>query len=284
VALRTYRHLAALGRKPSDYDIATSRLLWYPERGFSTNLPLAAWYREYQTSSPFQCSDWEQFRDPRETTYTKYVDLQRTQEAFVDGVLASGAGRALPAEWLATLARILPPLRYPVHGLQMLAAYVGHMAPSGRIVIACAFQAADEVRRIQRIAYRTVEQGLEDHGRALWERAPAWQPLRELVERLLVVRDWGEAFVALALVTKPRFDALFGTRLAAAARAHGDDVLANVVFSLAEDAAWHAAWSRELVRVAIADRPANRDVIAAWCAHWEPLADRAIAALEPELA
>ena len=36
----------------------------------------------------------------------------------------------------------------------MLAAYVGQMAPSGRITIACALQAADEMRRVHRLAYR----------------------------------------------------------------------------------------------------------------------------------
>ena len=56
--------------------------------------------------------------------------------------------------WVDTLERLLPPLRYLYHGLQMLAAYVGQMAPSGRITIAAALQAADEMRRVQRIAYR----------------------------------------------------------------------------------------------------------------------------------
>jgi hypothetical protein len=282
--MRTYWHLAELGTKPNDYDIATSRLLYYPGRGFETEVPLGAWYRAYQTGSPLQCDDWDRFRDPRETTYAKYTELQERKERFVDDVLAAGANRELAPAWRDRLARVLPPLRYPVHALQMLAAYVGHMAPGGRIVIACAFQAADEVRRLQRFAYRTHQLGLADHGRATWEQHPAWQPLRELVERLLVVRDWGEAFVALALVVKPRFDALAGTRLAAFAREHGDDVFANVLYSLGEDTAWHAAWSGELARVAVAERADNAAVIEGWRAAWEPLAERAAVALAGELA
>jgi len=282
VTQRTYWHLARLGRRPSDYDIASSRLLYYPARGFELEVPLSAWYREHQTGSPLVAIDWERFRDPRETTYTKYTELMKTREAFVDGVLAASDPSRLTAEWRATLDRVLPPLRYPVHGLQMLAAYVGHMAPSGRIVIACAFQAADEVRRIQRLAYRTRQlwDAAAGFGRDAWQSDPMWQPLREVIERMLAIRDWGEAFVALALALKPRFDELFVAQLGELARKSGDDTFANVLFSLAEDSRWHAEWSAELVRVALADRPENRQVIRDWLERWNPLARRATAAFE----
>src|SRR5437660_11287510 len=36
---------------------------------------------------PLVCSSWEKFRDPRETTYTKYTDLPRGKEIFVDAIL-----------------------------------------------------------------------------------------------------------------------------------------------------------------------------------------------------
>lgn len=287
---RTYWHLGELGRKPNDYDIASTRLLYYPGRGFETAVPLAGWYRTYQHGSELACDDWEKFRDPRETTYARYVELQRTKEAFVDGVLAAGAegahDRRLPPAWLSALGGLMSPLRYPVHGLQMVSAYVAHMAPSGRIMIASLLQCADEARRIERLAYRTrqlqqVSSGFGSDARARWERDAMWQPMRELVERLLVTYDWGEALVALACVVKPRFDALFTTHLAELARRAGDDVLANVVFSLSEDCRWHREWSRALIEVALAARSKNRAVIAAWIARWTPFAVRAIAGLAP---
>lgn len=287
---RTYWHLGDLGRKPTDYDITSTRLLYYPERGFETAVPIAGWYRAHQAGSELASDDWERFRDPRETTYARYVELQRTKEAFVDGVLAAGAegahDRRLPPAWLAALGALMSPLRYPVHGLQMISAYVGQMAPSGRVVIASLFQCADEARRIERLAYRLrqlqyVDPGFGADGRTRWEREPMWQPMRELVERLLVTYDWGEAFVALACVVKPRFDALFTTHLVELARRAGDDLLANVVFSLSEDCRWHREWSRALIEVALAARSKNRAVIAGWIARWAPLAVRAIASLGP---
>jgi toluene monooxygenase system protein E len=286
VTQRTYWHLSELGRKPSDYDIASTRLLYYLGRGFETAVPLAAWYRAHQQGSALTCDDWERFRDPRETTYARYVEMQRTREAFVDGVLEaasdSGHDRRLSPAWLAELAALLSPLRYPVHGLQMISAYVAHMAPGGRIAIASLLQAADEARRVERLAYRMrqlqhVDPAFGGDGRQRWERAAMWQPMRELVERLLVTYDWGEAFVALACVVKPRFDALFTTHAIDLARRAGDDVLANLVFSLGEDCRWHREWTRALVAVALA--AGNRAVIAGWVAQWTPLAVRAIASL-----
>lgn len=286
---RTYWHLAELGRKPTEYDIASTRLLYYLGRGFETAVPLAGWYRAYQQGSELASDDWDRFRDPRETTYARYVELQRTREAFVDGVLAAAADgghdRRLSPAWLAALGAVISPLRYPVHGLQMIGAYVAHMAPSSRIAIASLLQCADEQRRIERLAYRMrqlqhIDPGFGGDGRARWERDPAWQPLRELIERLLVTYDWGEAFVALACVVKPRFDALFTTQLAELARRAGDDVLPNVVFTLGEDCRWHREWTRALLDVALA-RSKNRAAIAGWIARWTPLAVRAIAALGP---
>src|SRR6266508_3898686 len=127
---RTYWHLEGSGKKPSDYDIVTSKLLYYPARGFELDVPLTGWYAKYQTGSRLRCSDWELFRDPRETTYTKYTEIQKTQETFIDGLLRTIEETAYDANlgpaWIQTLDRVLAPLRFPVHGLQMLAAYIGH--------------------------------------------------------------------------------------------------------------------------------------------------------------
>jgi toluene monooxygenase system protein E len=290
VSQRTYWHLAQLGRRPNDYDIAATKLLYYQGRGFEVRTPVADWYRAYQTDGALACADWDTFRDPRETTYAKYTELQRTKEAFVDGVLAAAdgtGGDALAPAWIATLAHILPPLRYPVHGLQMLASYVGTMAPGGRIAIACLFQAADEMRRTQRLAYRLRQlqhtaPAFGTDARAVWEGDPLWQPLREVIERLLVVRDWGEAFVGLCLALKPRVDGIVA-QLAELARRSGDHVLGNLLFSLDEDCRWHREWSRSLAEVAVAARPENRAPMERWLATWDPLAARAAAAFAPVL-
>jgi toluene monooxygenase system protein E len=213
--------------------------------------------------------------------------LQDAREDVVDGLLREAAEtRRLNDAWLSFLDRWYAPLRFPVHGLQMLAAYVGQMAPASRITNCAAFQSADELRRVQRIAYRTVQlRGplspvAATSQRAAWEDAEAFQPLRELLERALTAYDWGEAFTVTNLVIKPRMDRLVNEEIAGAlATANGDPILTSIHFSLDEDARWHRAWSAALLRHLIDDTPANTEVVREWIGKWTPLASRAVDAL-----
>ena len=275
---------------PTEYEIVTSKLLCYTGEGFTgkrfeLDVPLKEWYRRYQEESPLVCSSWEKFRDPRETTYTKYTDLQREKEIFVDGILdeieLTGYDAHLRPAWLHIFPRLVAPFRYAGHGFQMIASYVGQMAPSGRITITAALQSADEMRRIQRIAYRIrqlqlIYPGLGSDSRTLWQTDSLWQPLREVVEKLLIVYDWAESFVGLNLVLKPLVDELFMKYLSDVALREDDYLLGQIFYSLNEDCQWHRQWSESLVRMAVEDNVRNRDTIQSWINQWYPLAARAV--------
>jgi toluene monooxygenase system protein E len=289
---RTYWHLADLRRRPTEYEIGASKLLYHRhrDRGFEVETPVAGWYELHRRAAALQVSDWDAFRDPRQTTYASYTELQRGKESFVDGLVrsseASRHDERLSPSWMSVLARIIGPLRFPSHGLQMLAAYVAQAAPASPIVIAGAFQAADEMRRVQRLAYRMrelqrIDPAFGATSREAWQTDPMWQPLRELVERLLVTWDWSEALVATSFVLAPRFDELFMTCFGRLARRFGDDLLEKVLFSLGEDCRWHREWTAALVRMAITERPENADVVRGWLEKWDPLATRAVVAFAP---
>lgn len=289
--LKTYSHLAGARRVPSEYELVTSRLLYHPKQGFEVQVPLADWHRRYQADSPLACSDWERFHDPRATTYTLYTALQSRQEAQVEGLLQSiddrGYDAALPARARALLLRAVSPLRFAFHGLQMAAAYVGQVAPCGRVAVAALFQAADELRRVQRVAYRIAQlrralpdfAAVDGESRALWQTDPAWQPLRRAIERLLVTWDWGEALVALNVCLKPAIDAVTMVDVPAMAHDAGDYLLGEICFSLAADCAWHRAWTDALLATAVADRPENAAIVEGWRQTWAPAADEAAGAL-----
>jgi toluene monooxygenase system protein E len=287
---KTYWHLLQQRRMPTEYEIVTSKLLWYTDEGFTgkrfeLDVPLKDWYRRYQEECPLVCSSWEKFRDPRETTYTKYTDLQREKEIFVDGIVDeiehTGYDASLRAAWLQIFSRVVAPFRYPGHGFQMIASYVGQMAPSGRITIAAALQSADEMRRIQRIAYRIrqlqqIYPGFAADSRALWQTDAIWQPLREVVEKLLIAYDWAESFVGLNLVLKPLVDELFMKYVSDLALREDDYLLGQIFYSLNQDCQWHRQWSESLARMAIEDNVRNRDTIQGWINQWYPLAARAL--------
>ena len=266
---KTYTRLAAR-RIPVEYEVVSTDLHYnYPTRfELPPSNPVVAWYYRYREGSALRARDWEQFSDPRRTTYRGYTQLQDGREDVVDGLLReidnTGYDRNLDDEWVRFLDRWYFPLRFPVHGLQMLAAYVAQMAPASRITNCAAFQAADELRRVQRIAYRTVQLGgrpsdeMARRQQLAWEDAAAFQPLRELLERVLVAYDWGEAFTVTNLVIKPRIDRLVNQEIAGTlATANGDPILTSIHFSLDEDARWHRAWTTALMRHLIDDTPAT---------------------------
>lgn len=286
---RTYSHLAGQRRVPSEYELVSTDLLYYTKRGFELNVPVSAWYERYQRGCALRCADWDQFRDPRETTYTKYTGLQRNQEVFVDGILQSiedsDYDARLPAAWSLTLGGILSPARYLFHGLQMLAAYLGQMAPGGRVVMAALFQTADEMRRVHRFAYRVrqLQYTYADFGadgKQRWQGDPRWQPCREAIERLLTTYDFGEALVGLNLVVKPLVDALL-EQLGQLAAAHGDPLLREILHSLAADCQWQQSWTAALFHVLFADPAgaANRVAVTGWLAKWLPIGTHAAAGL-----
>jgi toluene monooxygenase system protein E len=168
----------------------------------------------------------------------------------------------------------------------MIASYFGQMAPSGRITIAAALQSADEMRRIQRIAYRIrqlqqIYPGFAADSRTLWQTDSMWQPLREVVEKLLIAYDWAESFVGLNLVLKPLVDELFMKYLSELALSEDDYLLGQIFYSLNEDCQWHRQWSESLVRMAIEDNVRNQETIQGWINRWHPLAARAVHAFAP---
>jgi len=286
--LKTYSHLAGRRRMPTEYEIVTSRLHYYVGRGFEVNVPISDWYKQYQDDSPLQCSDWDAFHDPRETTYTRYTALQRVKEGYVDALLTSierpEESRGVDPTWSPVRARTLSAFRYAGHCLQMIAAYVGQMAPSGRITIAALFQAADEMRRVQRAAYGTALARLRDpeiaaQGKAAWQSDPAWQPFRALLERLLVTYDFGESLVALNACVKPLVDLVFVTELAAEARRRSDPLWGEVLASLDEDCQWHRAWMKALLDMVRADHPDNDAVLTEWAASWVRQSEEAVRAV-----
>ncbi len=281
--LKTYSHLQG-SRIPSEYEVVTAKLLYYPQRGFEVNTPMREWYDRYQRQSALQCPSWDDFKDPRETTYSSYNARQVEKEVFVSKIFESidqSKTEVLAHEWVQQLETILPVLRFPYHGLEMVSAYVGSMAPSGRIVITSAFQAADEVRKIQTLAYRQCQlrqshPTFGDSARQQWQSDPHWQPLRNLIEKLLVTYDWGEAFVALNLCVKPQLDELFFVNFGRWASLQGDYHLFEIFRSLFEDSLWHREWSLHLLEHLFETRPENQAVVTDWLREWRPLAAKAL--------
>ncbi|MDE0389337.1 MAG: toluene hydroxylase, partial [Rhodospirillales bacterium] len=219
--LKTWSHLAGKRRRPSEYEIVSTNLLWSTDDempwALSPDIDMNKWYLRYRNNSPLKHADWDAFRDPDEVVYRSYNVMQDGHETYVDGLLRDHAKNdhdaGLSADWVAALARLYTPSRYPLHCLQMGSAYLVQMVPASTIENCAMFQAADQLRWVSRVAYRTKElanthadAGFVGGERKAWEEYPCWQGFRELLERVLVAYDWAEHFTALNVVAKPAFD------------------------------------------------------------------------------
>jgi toluene monooxygenase system protein E len=220
------------------------------------------------------------------------VTLQAQRAASVESALRmiheTGHDERLAPAWVEVIGRTLGPARFLWHGFQMLAAYLGQLAPEGRVAVVHLFQAADQMRRVHVVAerlalLRRTHPEVAAQSRAIWQDDRAWQPMRRALEESLVVWDHGEALVAFGVCLAPVADWLLLDRLAEAASAVGDGPLASLLFSLGEDARWHRESTAALVRVATGARPQAGEAARAWARRWMARALEAAGALAPVL-
>jgi len=285
--LKTWSHFANRRKKPSEYEIVSVNLHTTtdnPDAPFELdpNLPLALWFKQYRNGSLLRHPDWNQYRDPSETTYRVYNIVQDGQESFVQGVFDQMSERGhdsmLERTWAGSLARLYAPTRYLFHAMQMMSAYITMIGPASTISNCASYQTGDHFRWLTHTAYRTAELGrtFPDIGfgrdeRHYWENDPAWQGLREVMEKALTTWDWAEAFVVLNLVVKPCVEEGVMLALADAAPPNGDTLLPLLVDSQMNDARRHRRWASALAEMALS-QPGNREVIRQWLDKWMPLA------------
>ncbi|MGW0811357.1 hypothetical protein [Nonomuraea sp. NPDC002799] len=286
---RTWSLFEGERRRPDEYDIVTRGFHYHFGRrpapfDLDPDSAINQWYLRHREGSLLQAPDWEGFRDPGRLNYRRYIALQHDREVYAEGVVdsfeADDHDERLDPAWVAVLARAYLPARFALHVLQITSMYVAQLGPSAAITNAALFQGADELRALQWIAYRAKSLSLT-HGadladgrtaRAVWEDDPAWQPIRETLERMLIAYDWGEAFVVLNLVVKPAFDALVKEGFAELAQANGDGLTARLLRDSGADSVRSQAWSSALARYALAARPENLKAVTEWWHTWAPRA------------
>ena len=294
---RTFEHLQGRQRRPNVYDEVTSHIQWgetfrgrfpeLPSEGANYHFPehykLGYWD---PSKTQWRFDDWEAFRDPSQLTYRSYHEVQHQREYALTSVLdAARSSRALTdfdAEWLATLRSFFGVLRFAEWGVSMVCQYVSRFAINAQITNCALLESFDELRHTQRIAewtrdLETVHGGFGDYRRQ-WIEAPAFQPLREYLERACVVRDWGEAVLATNIVLEPLLQPVQHALMTEVAHQHGDSVLPFFSESLQLDEQRHWAWARALAEMVHADDH-NVHLTQAWVDTWYPRAHDAVAEL-----
>jgi hypothetical protein len=284
--LKTWSAFGNLGRRPSEYEVVTHKMNHTVRE---TPLELGPdshgnrWLVRHRDSIKLRIQDWNAFRDPDQLTYRKYVTCQDKSETYLDAIVQEFDRIGRVESGPDFLQYCLTPSRYPAHGLQMMTAYLQQLAPSSYVGNCAAFQAADQLRRVQRVAYRTKqldraypERLFGKTERIAWERLPQWQGLRKGIERLLVTFDWDDVFVGLNLVVKPLADELTLRQFAVVARHLNAELDALVADNLFLDAERSRRWTTAFTRFAISDDCANLEHLQKLIAKWRPFGDEIV--------
>lgn len=291
-ALKTWSALGNLGRRPTDYEIVTHNMNHTTGPGgleMGPDVHGNVWLREHRDSMKLVVPDWDTFRDPDAVTYATYVADQDDQETYVEVLLEQfdrdDHDHSLSAAALDLLARALTPSRYLGHGQQLLSAYIQQLAPGSYVSNCAAFQAADQLRRVQTTAYRTTQlslahpnRGFGTGERALWETAPEWQPIRKAIELALVEFDWDRAFVLTNLVVKPVADLLTLNQLSREAAAVGAQLDAQLLDNLWQDSLRSQRWTVALATFLNAADAGNNAVLQGYLDEFAPLGQAMIEA------
>lgn len=293
--LKTWSHLAKNRRRPTEYEIVSTDLLWTrenPQAPFtqSPTIPSSQWFLKYRENTALTHPDWDAFRDPDQLVYRTYNTIQDGQESYVDGLLDEHARNdhdfGLSAEWLAQLAARYTPGRYLIHAVQMSSNYLVALAPSSTVANCLMFQAGDQLRWVSRIAYRTAELrknhpdvGFGQTERRCWETANHWRGFVELVEKCLTTWDFSEQLFALNVIVKPSIDAAYLREFGNYGRREGDALTGLLSEAQCIDSDRSKRWTRALLQF-VTEEPeagkANIDTMQHWARQWAPLADAAV--------
>lgn len=286
----TYKYMSGLKvKRPTTYDEATYNL--EPKENFHYR-PI--WNRDIkifdETITKVKCEDWEQFRDPAKLYYATYCYSRADFQARIKGQFETadrfGLFKNMDPSMVDTLREFLPVLRHVIFGEAIAFMYIGRAAVGTAIEQCATYQCYDQMGTAQLITRMCVE--LEEQcptilkdGKQKWMEDEKYQKLRALIENLMVTWDWAEAMVAINLILDSILYPLFFEKMTTVAVKNEAGVYLSFSQFFMEMFEYERNYSIALVKMLLADRPENKEVIVSYVDKWLPLV---IEAVKPVLA
>ncbi|MHB1612812.1 MAG: aromatic/alkene monooxygenase hydroxylase subunit beta [Actinomycetes bacterium] len=296
---RTFRYFTPAKLRATTYEDVTFDVQPDPERHLAQG-----WIYGFadgpggypQEWTRLRSMDWHRFRDPNEeweqTIYRNNANVVRQIQQNLANATLAGAYATWPSSWVRFVERDLGAWMHGEHGLGMhVFVAAQRSAPTNMINNAIAVNSVHKLRFAQDLALYNLDLSEADIGfdgsvhREVWQADPAWQGVREVVERLTALPDWGEVLFATNIVYESLVGVLFRSQLVmqVAAR-NGDYVTPSVVGAGEQDYARDLRYTRALLTMLIEDGlngAANRAALQGWLAGWvRPCLDAA-RALQP---
>lgn len=240
--------------------------------------------------SAFRLTDPYSFLDPRQYYYTPYVtNRAQMHEAFgktLDYVSEHNLFARTPNPWKTLIGEVVIPLRHYENGCQMVFSNAGRFAYGTSISQCCCYEAFDRVGNAQLISRVGITLGEQTSsvlaaGKALWLESDAWQPLRKMIEEVLVEDDWAVQVIATDLVDK-LLDTLIYRHLDEEAIVGGAGAYSLLAQHVGTWYGEHRKWLDALYKAWFADpetAEANKEAFAAAFKKWMPEAVKAVGAI-----
>ncbi len=248
------------------------------------------WEPQYElfdaSRSAVVLKDWYVLRDPRQYYYATWTMARARQQEAVESqyqfVDARGLLARMPDALRAEVCAVMMPLRHVAWAGNMNNCFIAAYGYGTAFTAPATFHAMDQLGIAQfltRLGLALDEPGVLDAGKNDWLNDPRWQVLRRHVEDTLVVKDPFELFVAHNLALDGMlYPLIYGSFVDEYLNEHGGTAIAMLTAFMPE---WHeetTRWIDAVVKVAAAESPANKQLVAGWAKQW---GDRVQSALAP---
>lgn len=298
---RSYNYFTPKKRRASRYEDVTVDVQPDPDK-YLTQGWILGWANGDIGYDPnwtkVKSSDWHRFRDPNEewerTYYINNSNSVRQVTQNIENAKSEDVFQNWKQSWLEPLARHVTTWAHADQGLGM---YV--FMPAQRAAMsnmhnnAIAVNCMHKLRTAQDILLYNMELSeiLPDtfDGTAhkdAWMEDPAWQGVRENVERIMNAKDWAETTFAANIVFEPLVGELFRSQFVMRfAPVHGDYLSPSVIgVSEREFNDRDLAYTKDMMRDMLEDPvhgEENRQLMQEWLERWVPYSLAAARGLEP---
>lgn len=233
-------------------------------------------------------ADWYTFKDPRQFYYGTWTITRAKQQDNAERNFSFVEKRDLldlmSDEWRARVAAVLLPLRHVEFTANQNNCYIAAygygtaMTQTGAFAMMDHLGMAQYLSRIGLLLDGNSGDALVESKRQ-WMEDEGWQPLRRMMEDMMVLEDWFEIYTAQNFVMNGLLYPLIYDRFDLAVSEHGGSTLTMLTTFMVD---WFAESTRcvdAFMKTAAAESDANRQQLQAWCAQWTERAHEALAPL-----
>lgn len=230
------------------------------------------------------------YTDPRQLYYTPYVTQRAALHEEFGKTLTYLEERDLlprvPRAWQEMLAAVVVPLRHYESGAQLVSVAGARFAYGTSLEQCCTFASFDRIGNAQMLSRVGIALGggtgeVLARAKREWMSGAHLQPLRRLIEQIMVTGDWAEGILAVDQVDSLLYPLLY-RGLDEAALLGGAGAFSLVAQHFAGWFADQRKWLDALVAAWAGDEQhgtANREVLARIGQAWSGRAREAVAAL-----